>query len=133
VAADRPLAPPNDSNNQGVNLVYESNEANNVTATSTPSTVTAGTVPDLAVSNVTVPATATAGQSVSVGWKVTNGGAATGTVPITDSVYLSLDQVFDPNSDHYLGSAEHDGGLAAGANYTLNASFPVPGGFAGTY
>src|SRR5262249_6382387 len=66
-------------------------------------------------------------------WQVNNPGAATGNVPIIDSVYLSLDQVFDPHSDRYLGSTLHAGGLAAGANYTQSGSFPVPVGFAGTY
>ena len=59
---------------------------------------------------------------------MTNNGVGTGNVPISDSVYLSYDQVFDPTTDRYLGSMTHNGGLGAGAQYTENASITLPRG-----
>jgi hypothetical protein len=130
VGTDRPVAPPNDV--QGVNLVHETNEANNEMPASTITAVSVAPAPELTVSNVTVPGPAVSGVQLSVGWTVTNTGADTGNVPITDSVYLSYDQVFDP-SDRYVGSVTHQGGLAGGASYTQNATLPLPPGVAGTF
>ena len=63
---------------------------------------------------------------------MTNNGAATENVPITDSVYLSYDQVLDP-TDLPLGSVTYQGGLAAGGSYTQNVNFNLPPGVTGTY
>jgi len=130
VATDRPVAPP--GHTEGVNLVYETNETNNELAASSTTAVAVGSTPDLTVSGVTAPTTATAGQQLAVSWTVTNNGAATGTVPITDSVYLSYDKVLDP-TDRYLGSVTYQGGLAGGATYTQNASIALPSGVTGTF
>ncbi len=113
-------------------LVYETNTSNDETASSTTAAVTVAHSPDLTVSNVTAPSSVISGGQLSVGWTVTNTGGDTGDVPITDSVYLSYDQVFAP-SDRYIGSVTDQGGLAAGASYTQNASFPLPSGLAGTF
>ncbi len=112
--------------------VYETDTSNDALASSTTTAVTVAPTPDLTVSNVTVPSTATSGGQLSVGWTVTNAGGDTGNVPITDSVYLSFDQVLDPN-DRYIGSVAEQGGLAAGASYTQDASISLPPGVAGTY
>jgi hypothetical protein len=112
--------------------VYDTNRANDAAAEATPTAVSVSPVPDLAVSNVTAPATATSGATLAVGWTVTNNGAATGNVPITDAVYLSFDQVFD-STVRYLGSVTTPGGLAAGSSYTQNVTLPLPAGVAGTY
>ena len=53
-------------------------------------------------------------------------------MPITDSVYLSYDQVLDL-TDRYLGSVTEQGGLAGGANYTQNSTLSLPPGLAGTF
>src|SRR5207237_130045 len=66
------------------------------------------------------------------GWTVTNHGVDTGNLRITDSVYFSFDQVFDP-VDRYLTSVTYRGGLAGGASYTQNATIPLPSGVAGTF
>jgi hypothetical protein len=74
------------------------------------------------------------GGPLTVSWTVTNKGADTGNVPITDSLYLSLDPYFDPNSDRFVGYAAHPGGLAAGQSYSQqNLTFTLPAGTAGTY
>ena len=82
-------------------LVYETDSSNDALASSTTVSVTPGPIPDLTVSDVTVPSTATSGGQVAVGWTVANVGGETGDVPITDSVYLSYDQILDL-TDRYL-------------------------------
>ena len=113
-------------------LVYETDASNDSLASSTTTSVSPAPIPVFAVSNVTVPSTATSGGQLSVGWTVTNNGQDTGNVPITDSVYLSFDQVFDP-TDRYLGSLNYQADLASGASYTQNATFSLPSGLAGTF
>src|SRR5205823_10907142 len=115
----RPVVPPGAF--EGGNLVYESSETNNALAAGSTTTVTVGATPNLNVSAVAAPTTATAGQQLAAGWTVTNNGAPTGTEPIVDSGYPSYDNVFD-STDRYLGSVTTPGGLAAGASYTKSAS-----------
>jgi hypothetical protein len=130
VATDRPVTPPN--NYGGANLVYETSETNNELALGSATAVSVGPAPDLRVTGVTAPATATGGQQLALSWTVTNNGADTGAVPITDSVYLSYDKVLDP-ADRYLGSVRNPTGLAAGASYTQNAGLTLPSGLTGTF
>jgi hypothetical protein len=115
------------------NQVYEADEMNNDLALGSATTVSVGPTPEFTTSGVSIPVSATSGQQLAVSWTVTNNGVSTGNVPISDSVYLSYDQVFDPTSDHYLGSLSHNGGLGAGASYTENGSFALPAGLAGTF
>ena len=133
VAADRPVAPPNDFDNKYVNFLYDSPEkSNHEMAAPSLTAVTVGPTPELAVSKVMVPATASSGQTLTLSWTVTNNGSNTGNVPITDSVYLSYDQVFE-SSDLYLASANFMGGLAGGASYTQTATLTLPPGVAGPF
>src|SRR5262249_30764877 len=104
--------------------VYDANATNNTTATSTTAPVAPAPLAELSVSNVAVQNIAPGGGQMTVSWTVTNTGAATGGVSITDSVYLSFDQVFDPSTDRYLGSATH-AGLAGGTGYTQTATVPL--------
>ncbi len=129
VAVDRPVAVPSHS---GTNRVFEGDETNNQTAAAVTG-VTLGDASDLVISNVAAPATATSGSEIALSWTVTNNGAATGNVSIADSVYLSLDQVFDPFDDRYIRSVSRTGGLAGARTDTQNADLPVPAGFAGTF
>ncbi len=133
VATDRPVLPPGDIGDLGSDLVYESNNTNQEAANTTTTPVSPVPLPDLTVANVSAPGTATSGGQLAVGWEVDNGGADTGNVAITDSVYLSLDQVFDPGTDKYLGSVTHQGGVAGGSSYTQNANLTLPSGLGGTY
>ncbi len=128
VTTDRPVVPSNDDP-LTANLVYENNETDNQKAAAT--TITLG--PNLLVSNVTAPTTASTGQAITVGWTVTNNGVgATGNIPIDDSVYLSYDQLFS-NSSIYIGTLRKTGGLAAGASYTQTTQFDLPIGLVGTF
>jgi RHS repeat-associated protein len=87
---------------------------------------------DLAVSAVDAPGQGIAGQTLSLTWTVVNNDANTAQ-SWYDAVYLSRDQVFDRNSDIYLGYRTHTGGLAAGDSYTATQSFSIPRGLAGRF
>jgi RHS repeat-associated protein len=98
-----------------------------------------GTIPitpapsaDLAVSAVDAPEQGIAGQSLSLTWTVVNNDANT-VQSWYDAVYLSRDQVFDRNSDIYLGYRTHAGGLTAGDSYTATQSFNIPRGLGGRF
>ncbi|WP_172970091.1 CARDB domain-containing protein, partial [Microcystis aeruginosa] len=87
---------------------------------------------DLAVTAVDAPEQGIAGQSLSLTWTVVNNDANTGQ-NWYDAVYLSRDQVFDRNSDIYLGYRNHTGGLNAGDSYTATQSFNIPRGLGGRF
>ena len=81
------------------------NENNDITPRAI--SITKAFAPDLVVSTVTPPATATVGRAFDVSYTVTNSGP--GAVPDrqnvwSDSVYLSRDRYLDVRSDHFLGS-----------------------------
>ncbi len=133
VATDRPISIPGRPSNDGTNLVYESNEGNNVTVTSVTTSIPDPPARDLTVSNVTIPATATSGWDVPVSWTVTNTGTPTGNVSITDSIYLSYDRVFDPQTDVLLGSVTRGANLSDGGSYNANHDFTLKAGLAGTF
>lgn len=81
---------------------------------------------DLEVTNILSPTQVFSGQPFSVTWTVANNGTGpTRESSWNDRVYLSLDNVLD-GSDHLLGSATHEGALAAGATYTVTAAGSVP-------
>ncbi len=133
VETNQPQAPPGNTDGQGNLLVYESNLSNNELSTSSSVSSTPAQLPDLSVSNVNAASTAMSGQPLSLSWQVTNTGADTGAVSVTDSVFLSYDQVFSPGSDRFIGAVTYSGDLANGASYTQNASLTIPSGVAGTY
>jgi Ca2+-binding RTX toxin-like protein len=112
--------------------VLESTENNNSLA-STTIPVALSVTPDLIVQSVDAPTQAIAGQGLNLTWTVANNGASNANQVWYDSVYLSLDQTFDRNSDIYLGYQTHTGGLAAGGTYTTTQNFNVPRGLGGRY
>ena len=123
------------------NVIEGAFENNNVFASDSSSGGGSGTgtIPitpapsaDLAVSAVDAPGQGIAGQSLSLTWTVVNNDANTAQ-SWYDAVYLSRDQVFDRNSDIYLGYRTHTGGLTAGDSYTATQSFNIPRGLAGRF
>ncbi|MEO8428859.1 MAG: CARDB domain-containing protein, partial [Verrucomicrobiota bacterium] len=93
-------------------------------------------LPDLKVTALTAPEHATQGQGFTVAWTVTNTGP--GVVPDrqnkwTDRVYLSRDQSLDFSSDLFVGSVDHPGSLASGANYSITQNYTLPRGITGAY
>ncbi len=129
VRADRPSTPPG-SDPKLANLVLEDVESNNSRLAGITQ-VSESPVPDLAVTMVDAPPVAYSGRELSVTWAVANQGADT-EEDWVDSVYLSLDQIFDP-ADRPLGSVARMGGLLSGDVYTQTASLPIPAGVAGTF
>ena len=80
----------------------------------------------LAVTAVSAPTTATAGQPLTVGWTVTNQGAGdTQADSWTDNIYLSQTSTFDVSTATLVGSIPHSGGLAAGMSYSLSQALPL--------
>ena len=69
---------------------------------------------DLVVQNITAPATALAGKSLSIGWRVRNMGANPASGFMKESIYLSLDTLWDV-SDPLLGTKSTNLNLAPGA------------------
>ncbi|MEI6445074.1 MAG: CARDB domain-containing protein, partial [Nostocales cyanobacterium ELA583] len=106
-------------------------ENNNDKASLITATITLSPVADLTVQSIDAPATGISGQTLSVTWTVANNGEKTEQT-FYDAVYLSRDQVFDRNSDIYLGYRNHTG-LINGGSYTATQSFDIPRGLSGSY
>ncbi|RYD85586.1 MAG: APHP domain-containing protein, partial [Verrucomicrobiaceae bacterium] len=109
-------------------------EGNNLTVA--PVTIQAALPADLKVTQITVDQQVTAGQFFDLGWLVTNNGVGATPARQTqweDLIYISRDQFLDPNSDRYLGSVTHTGGLAAGASYEASAHLRVPRDLSGPF
>ncbi|AFY39930.1 RHS repeat-associated core domain protein [[Leptolyngbya] sp. PCC 7376] len=85
---------------------------------------------DLSVVAVEAPSDGNSGQPLEISWTVQNNGEAIGSRTWYDAVYLSQDQVFDPNTDNYLGAVERTG-LGAGESYQVTKSFDVSVGLSG--
>jgi RHS repeat-associated protein len=90
--------------------------------------------PDLVMVSVDAPITGIGGQNLTVSWTVRNAGTVeTGDRSWYEAFYLSRDQVFDRNSDTYLGYRYYTGNLAAGATYSQTESFRLPQGISGPF
>jgi hypothetical protein len=113
------------------NRVVEISETNN-TSVATPIAITLNPVPDLVMTAVNAPSSGIGGQSLALSWTVNNTGAsANGSW--YDAIYLSRDQVFDRNSDLFLGLVPHTGGLASGQSYTQTQALTLPRGLSGPF
>ncbi len=110
------------------NKCYESNEENNVLSRQ----INIG-VPDLVVSAITAPATASTQETISISWTVKNEGSGAAVVDWLDGVYLSTDAQLDTLVDTNIISTWHNGALAAGADYTATQSVQIPAVPPGNY
>lgn len=121
-----------DQNAAGASLIPETIESNNdasVIATATPRPY-----PNLVASDFSAPATHRSGDSAHFSWTVTNSGnLATDVASWNDRVILSVDGIIGNSDDILLGTLTHSGVLAAGASYSAEADFVVPGNLDGTY
>ena len=128
------------------NYVYEgalennNDKATEGTTAGTGGVTTGGTSvgvtasPDLVMVSVDEPTTGISGQNLTVNWTVRNAGTVeTGDRSWYEAFYLSRDQVFDRNSDIYLGYHSYTGNLAAGATYSQTESFRLPQGISGSF
>jgi hypothetical protein len=110
--------------------VSESNEGNNVASVAL--TVTSG-LPDLVVTSLTAPTTATIGGTISISVSVLNQGSASAG-PFYLGFYFSTDSTITA-SDTYSGwSCYFSSGVVTGATSTCSGSIGVPSSLApGTY
>lgn len=107
------------------NNVVENNDTNNI---SSPFSVELELPPpaDLNVTNISVPASASPGDSVVFGWTLQNSGSFPSVGPWRDSVYLSLDPFWDAG-DVLLGQRERTGlPLGTGATESHSKGFTIP-------
>ena len=90
-------------------------------------------LPDLTVSNITVPATGFSGQTMTATWQVNNIGTGATNNQWTDALYLSADAILDFNTDFYLVGASNFAALNPSQNYVSSATFTLPNGISGPY
>jgi len=107
-------------------------ETNNVAVVSTLQLVEKS--PNLTVAAVTAPPEALAGSVIPFQWTVDNrGDRAVESVGWRDAVYLSRDDVFEPQTDIEVGSVERTGPLGTGAAYSSSCSLPLRQDLEGSY
>ena len=110
-----------------------SGEANNNLVSANTVSISLAPSPDLKAGNLNVPTTAISGRMINVGWTIDNIGDANATGQWTDSLYLSLDQIFDPLTDIPLGFVDQNRTLLPGQSYEGNTLASLPIGLGGDY
>lgn len=91
-------------------------------------------LPELEVQNVQLPAMPFSGQSIELSWEIHNSGfGSTAMESWYDYIYLSLDNVYQPNIDTYLGGFINLTALDAGQSYAQMKEVTLPQGIQGTY
>ena len=119
-------------------VLDDPNRADNSADSASPVTISlpqAGDTPAstlLSVGDISVAATASAGQPISVSYTINNLGSGASAASWVDRLYLSLDGVWSV-TDPLLGSVEHNGGIAANGSYTATLQTTLPGVAAGSY
>ena len=88
---------------------------------------------DLTVTSVDVPATGITGQPIDVTWTVLNEVNPTGVRRWSDNIYLSRDQIFDRQTDTFLGYFDHTTGLGKDESYTKTRAVTIPRGLSGPF
>jgi hypothetical protein len=107
--------------------VFEYNTNGTAKSNNTNSTTVVSTLapyPDLAVTNVVVPATANAGQSISVAWTETNQGLAPATNTWYDQVFLTGTNLI--GGGQLLGSFAFTNGLAVAQSTNITQTVTLP-------
>ncbi len=100
--------------------VIEVNEKNNTIVI--PVTILA---PDLSVTSVQAPSTATSREQIEIIWSVKNQGQGAARGTWTDTIYFSQDDVWD-TGDSVLASVSNARSLAPGAEYSETVSATLP-------
>jgi hypothetical protein len=91
-------------------------------------------LPDLSVTDITVPATSFSGREIELEWTVTNSGARPTNVPLWhDRVYISESSTFNRQEAVALGIFENVAYLSEGSSYTNSAKVQLPDGLSGTW
>ena len=92
------------------------------------------TLPDLQVSEVKAPPTASSGQTIQIDWVVKNlGNDGTKTPVWHDDIYLSAIDTLDLSTATFLGRVENFSALNAGEGYSNSATSTLPRGISGTH
>jgi uncharacterized repeat protein (TIGR01451 family) len=118
------------------NQVLEYNENSNNTFEKTIN-LQVPPLPDIQVPLVQGPEEAFTGQLMQLNWRVENHG--TGNTPLnqepwTDGIYLSQDQTLNTQTDRFIGSRAHAGGLARDDGYTASGfGVNIPNDIAGDW
>jgi len=90
--------------------------------------------PNLLVTNVQGPTSATNRENILVDWTVENqGGSATVEGVWYDRIYLCPDATFNTGTAIYLGTRTHNGNLGVGNSYSQTAALSVPSNITGAY
>ncbi len=114
------------------NTVFESGLASNNIGVAVGSTaVSAAPAPDLETSAVSAPATAPAGELVTVSWTLANRGEAQASSPWVDRIYLSADG--NVAGATLLGSFTHTAPLVVNQAQTFSAALRLPAVADGNY
>ncbi|MFZ4707945.1 MAG: CARDB domain-containing protein, partial [Bacteroidales bacterium] len=116
----------------GFNTVYENNNENNNILRST------GFIellkPDLAVSNISIPAIDSTGLPIDLTWEVTNlGQGVVQNRNWTDRIMLSFSPVFNLNSVTQIATLNYDGYLEPGDSFTKEMFVTLPDSIPGPY
>ena len=115
------------------NAIYERDgENNNVTRDSTPVAISLPLLTDLVAGTITVPQTNVLGQQAGITYTVSNQSADNLNSSWQDSVYLSLDNVWDVR-DVLFARVDISKSLNAGDSYTQTVSGQFPGLAIGDY
>ncbi|MBD2700493.1 hypothetical protein IC229_07595 [Spirosoma sp. BT702] len=114
------------------NSIYENpDEADNVSPASPMIQVQN---PDLRPLALSVPATATSEQTITLQWTVKNDGLASiYNASWSDQLYLSTNNTFEPGTDIQLTNVSSNQLLAAGGEYSRQATATLPVGISGNY
>ncbi len=117
------------------NQVFEFAFDNNNTGFDDPATtINLTPPPDLVVDFVDAPITAEASHSLTVDYRASNvGSTVTPNTSWQDRLYLSFDEIFDPNEDQFLGSRSHFGALADGGFYDATFTVTLDNGLSGPF
>ena len=113
--------------------LYEHGAEDNNIAIPLPTIEVTDPAPDLAVVLFDgAPGTYIAGRDVGFNWRVENNGTAATLGGWQDSVFLSDDDVFDPDLDRFFAYGNH-GWLGVGGHYGAPTTLSLPDGIEGSF
>jgi len=110
------------------NDVFENTYENNNVSRSPQFTITLSPWPDLMISSLLPPDSATAGQPMSFEFSITNSGVADATGTWFDNVYISPQATWDSSGAALIGRYHRAQNLLSGLSYTVNATATLPPG-----
>ncbi|MBI5020006.1 MAG: T9SS type A sorting domain-containing protein [Ignavibacteriales bacterium] len=91
-------------------------------------------LPDLTISNVIVPVSASSGEYITIKWTTSNiGSGSTGGAFLFDGIYISTDQNFDKSTDTYLSIYFHSVAIPAGSSEEDSTIVMVPDSLNGNF